>query len=296
MRQWLFLVALFIAAYPVFSQETFFSPGAIGSKGEEMEGQSLDMATVRVYYHFTQKESAKDKTAFRDDQMTLDIGAQMSHYYDETKARKDSIALLPLSNLNPNSIKSISVYKDNQENAIDNSLGDKYEQNYFDGNSERVYKNRLNGEITIIDNSNGLYRCEDPVGILDWEITQDTATIFNYSCQKAKVRFRGRNYEAWFAPEIPVNDGPWKFFGLPGLIVKIEDTDGLIAFECVGLQYLENPYAIAIPKGKYIKCNRKELEKAIKSRGSSMNIYINAGNITIAPKGLSPSFQFLELE
>jgi GLPGLI family protein len=296
MKKNIILIVFFLIAYSAFSQEVITIGSGTNSKGEEMEGQSLDMATVRVYYHFTQKERAKDKTAFRDDQMTLDIGAQMSHYYDETKARKDSIALLPLSNLNLNSVKSISVYKEDQENVIDNSLGDKYEHNYFDGNSEKVYKNRLNGEITIIDNSSGLYRCEDPVGILDWEITQDTATIFNYSCQKAKVRFRGRNYEVWFAPEIPVNDGPWKFFGLPGLIVKVEDTDRLIAFECVGLQYLENPYAIAIPKGKYIKCNRKELEKAIKTRGSSTNININAGNITIASKGLSPSFQFLELE
>jgi GLPGLI family protein len=283
-----------MAIWPVFSQEIFYATPP--SRGEEMEKLSLDMATVRVYYQFTQKEKAKDKSAFRNDRMTLDIGPQMSCYYDETKSQRDSIASLALKNLDPSMIKSIRVFKGDPNGMSDYALGEKNERNYFDGNSETIYKNRINGAITIIDNPSGLFRCEDPVGTLKWEITQDTATIFDTSCQKAKVRFRGRDYVAWFAPEIPINDGPWKFFGLPGLIIRINDTAGLISFECVGLQYLDNPYEIGIPQGKYYKCSRKELEKAVRNRGASMNIINNAGNIVIASKELSPSFQFIELE
>jgi GLPGLI family protein len=292
------LSILFAAVvYPAFTQDVVvLNSRAISAKAEEMGKESLDVATVRAYYFFTQKEKANDKSTFRHDTMTLDIGAQMSHYYDAARPRKDSLNVSPLDKLDVSRIQSIEIYKDKHADLFDNYLGEKYEQNYFDGTTEHIYKNRINGQLTLIDNSNGLYRCDDPVGLLNWEITSDTATMLDYSCQKAKIHFRGRNYEAWFAPEIPINDGPWKFYGLPGLIVKVNDSDGLVAFECVGLQYLEVPSEIGIPQGKYIKCNRKELEKVIRDRGASMNIGINGGNVIIASKSLSPSFKFLELE
>jgi GLPGLI family protein len=72
---------------------------------EEIEKQSLDAATVRVYYHFTQKEKAGEETVFRNDTMTLDIGAQMSYYYDETKAKKDSLPMTNFCNMLTFSLK-----------------------------------------------------------------------------------------------------------------------------------------------------------------------------------------------
>jgi len=254
-----------------------------------------DEATIKAYYFFSQKDKAGEKP-FRSDTMTLDVGSQMSYYYDETKILKDSAYNQAFSNLSPDRIKNIDVIK-NQEGVFDNFLGDKYEMNYLDGTTEKMYKNRTTGEVTIIDYLfNHDYRCDDPVGTLNWEITSDTATVLNYVCQKAKLHFRGRDYEVWFAPEIPINDGPWKFMGLPGLILKVNDTNGLIAFDCIGLQHLETPFTIEIPNKKYLKCNRKELEKLIKDRGDSMTFGINGGNVTIATKPLSDSFQFLELE
>ena len=169
--------------------------------------------------------------------------------------------------------------------------------NYFDGTTEKIYKNRTTGEVSIIDRIDlNDYRCNDLIGTFNWEITSDTATVLDYVCQKAKLRFRGRDYEAWFAPDIPINDGPWKFMGLPGLILKVNDINGLIAFNCIGLQNLETSVPIEIPDKKYLKCNRKELVKLIKNRGGSMTVGINGGHVIIASKALSDSFQFLELE
>ena len=272
--KFIFLSVLFIPSF-VYSQNTL-----------------KDEATIRVYYFFTQKEKAGEKP-FRNDTMTLDIGSQMSYYYDETRALKDSIfnSMLPV-----NTIKSISVYK-NRDGALDNVLGDKYVRNHFEGTSEKMYKNRATGEVTITDHyDRNEYRCDDPVGTLNWEITSDTATVLNYVCQKAKLHFRGRDYDAWFAPEIPINEGPWKFMGLPGLILKVNDTNGLIAFVCVGLQNLEKAVPIEIADKKYLKCSRKDLEKLKRNEGASMTFVNNGGNVTIVSKSLSDSFQFLELE
>jgi len=252
-------------------------------------------ATIRAHYFFSQKEKSGGKP-FRSDTMTLDIGSQVSYYYDETKDSKDSSYNQAFSNLSPDRITSMNIIK-NQEGVFDNYLGNKYEMNFFDGTTEKIYKNRVTGEVTIIDRmSNNDYRCNDSIGTFQWEITSDTAIVLNYVCQKAKLHFRGRDYEVWFSPDIPINDGPWKFMGLPGLILKVNDTNGLIAFNCIGLQHLETPVPIEIPKMKYLKCNRKELIKLAKDRGESMIYGINGGHVTIASKDLSDSFQFLELE
>ena len=57
-----------------------------------------------------------------------------------------------------------------------------------------------------------------------WNITEEQKTIDNYVCQKATCTFGGRTYEAWFAPDIPISDGPWKFYGLPGLKCTTPNT------------------------------------------------------------------------
>lgn len=277
-----------------------FSQTIIGSgnknKGEEIEAERLDLATVRVYYHFTQKKKASDKEVFRNDTLTLDIGPEMSRYYDEAKLIRDSIFSSVFSNINPDHIQSVTVLKGSEADRFDSFMGDKYENDYYDGTTEQIYKNRGNGEFTIIDRARESYKCSDPVSTFDWNITTDTLTVLGYNCQKANTHFRGRDYEVWFTSEIPINDGPWKFFGLPGLILRVNDTKGLLAFESVGLQYLDNPYAIEIPKGRYIVCNRKELEKARNMRGGGMGIGINGGNVLIVGRDKDPSFKSIELE
>ncbi|MFN0728717.1 GLPGLI family protein [Polaribacter gochangensis] len=54
--------------------------------------------------------------------------------------------------------------------------------------------------------------------------------IGKYVCNLAKLKFRGREYEVWFTTKIPIIHGPWKFYGLPGLIIEMKSIDGNIHF------------------------------------------------------------------
>ncbi len=65
---------------------------------------------------------------------------------------------------------------------------------------------------------------------LDWEITGEEDTIAGLTCTKAITDYGGRRYHAWFSPEVPINDGPYVFQGLPGLIVRVRDTKGWYDF------------------------------------------------------------------
>ena len=69
----------------------------------------------------------------------------------------------------------------------------------------------------------------------EWKLADETQTILGHPCQRATCRWRGRDYIAWFASDIPIRRGPWKFGGLPGLILKIYDVDSLYVFEAVAI-------------------------------------------------------------
>ena len=64
---------------------------------------------------------------------------------------------------------------------------------------------------------------EDSV-FISWRIKKETKKVQGLQCQKATANFRGRKYEAWFAIDVPVPFGPWKFHGLPGLIIELSDV------------------------------------------------------------------------
>jgi len=68
-----------------------------------------------------------------------------------------------------------------------------------------------------------------------WKIESAKDTIHGYVCQKATTHFAGRNYVAWFTMDLPLQAAPYKFDGLPGVIVKVSDTQGHYTFELVSL-------------------------------------------------------------
>jgi GLPGLI family protein len=106
------------------------------------------------------------------------------------------------------------------------------------------------------------YHYSENMPVQDWIIHDDTLTVAGYLCQKATCRFRGRDYIAWFTPEIPINNGPWKFGGLPGLILKVFDVDKLYTFECTGIENHKQKYPIRMfPLDFYKPAKREKLLK-----------------------------------
>jgi len=97
---------------------------------------------------------------------------------------------------------------------------------------------------------------------LKWNILAEFNTILGYDVQKASTEFGGRKWIAWFAKEIPIQGGPYKFFGLPGLILKIEDVHKSHIFELKGIKatkgdfnypYVNNYKDVKIDYPKYVK-------------------------------------------
>ncbi|MBD8084192.1 GLPGLI family protein [Chryseobacterium caseinilyticum] len=108
------------------------------------------------------------------------------------------------------------------------------------------------GEMVIKDLKNNTVSFETKVGDanfsieqninLKWNLVNEFDEILNYKVQKATTNFGGRIWNAWFAKDIPIQDGPYKFKGLPGLILKIEDKTLSHKFILKGIKNVQSPF------------------------------------------------------
>ncbi|WP_255702303.1 GLPGLI family protein [Flavobacterium sp. SM15] len=107
------------------------------------------------------------------------------------------------------------------------------------------YKDLIN-KITYGNSRTKKYNIKDNTYKIKWSIENSRKKILGYECQSAKGSYRGRTYTAYFAPEIPIQSGPHKFDGLPGLILEVNSDDGAVKFKAEELknsnETIENPY------------------------------------------------------
>ncbi|KAF2520200.1 GLPGLI family protein [Flavobacterium salilacus subsp. salilacus] len=96
----------------------------------------------------------------------------------------------------------------------------------------------INKKVFLFEPINSInYLVEDNYTKLEWEISDETKEIAAYECVKATTNFRGRKWVAWFTPEIPLPYGPWKFHGLPGLIIEAYDIEGVYTMRAVKIEF-----------------------------------------------------------
>ncbi len=95
---------------------------------------------------------------------------------------------------------------------------------------------------------------KDSLNIYEWELLNERKEILGYNCLKAKTTFRGRTYYAFYTPEIPIPYGPWKFQGLPGLILEVTDSENRIKIAAI------STYG-KLPEKKFNDLEKKLLRK-----------------------------------
>lgn len=117
--------------------------------------------------------------------------------------------------------------------------------------SENVLANKLNFNYKIIkDQSLEHLIFKDVIGGMEtysypeqpniqWNISAETTEIEQHLCKKATAHFAGREWVAWFSEQIPISNGPYKFGGLPGLILKLHDTKNEFVWTMIGLKSSE---------------------------------------------------------
>ncbi|MDD3772448.1 MAG: GLPGLI family protein [Weeksellaceae bacterium] len=129
-----------------------------------------------------------------------------------------------------------------EKNVIENIVIVKKSNNPPPITNQKNFKSNELLSYESIYGEKELYLIKEELPEFEWQIANETKEILGYKTQKATTEFRGRKYEIWFAPEINLHDGPWKFYGLPGLILEVKSEDGFIEFLAYEL-HLNTTYA-----------------------------------------------------
>lgn len=141
---------------------------------------------------------------------------------------------------------------------------------------------------------------------IEWKISNEKSKVLGYDVQKATAKWRGRNWVAWFAPEIPLQDGPYEFSGLPGLIVKIEDSKGDHSFNLVATKNITateeyssmKPREIPVSEDKFRKLWKEYKEDPVKDM-RQMNISASGAKVvafSFGGKSYTPEEMMKETE
>jgi GLPGLI family protein len=126
-----------------------------------------------------------------------------------------------------------------------------------------IYKNFPEGRITTTDHiPSDHYLYTENLHLFDWKITDEIIQILGYKAQKATTFFAGRNWIAWFTTQIAYNEGPYKFNGLPGLILKVHDTKNHYLFELVTIEIPKESTTLNFTERQYIKTTKEGFFRA----------------------------------
>lgn len=239
----------------------------------------IDSGFVRILYALNATDITNPQTY--DDLQRLEIGISHSKYYSLYVFNRDSTITNEVIEFN--SKNNIGREMEMEDNVFITMIIEGKYQGWSEYLYSEYFKDFSKNEFTEyarmpenLNEYNSKYM--EIIPVQSWEIGRDTSTIAGYLCQNATCQFRGRDYTAWFALGIPINNGPWKFGGLPGLILKVYDNQKRCTYECVKIENHKEKYPITqldIYK-RYKKTDRTKLSKLKKT--IQENFYQLSGN------------------
>ncbi len=193
-------------------------------------------------YKFISQSDSTQKKKPLEEQLALVVSKDGSVFYSEDKVKSDSImkSKIELSRSSGNFNIDMRGMKMGRFGTIVNK-------------EYPSYKTMLKNRIGV-----NMYEFEE-VRKPDWNIVSEKEKIGDWNVQKATTNYLGRDWEAWFTTDIPIQDGPYVFQGLPGLIVKLVDKNQDYTFILEGVK---NNFTIADLKAdKVIKLNYEKYRK-----------------------------------
>lgn len=177
------------------------------------------------FYEYTYHNDSTDVNKFNTETTVLLSNQKESFFCSYVKMKNDSILL---SNVKKGNMVDFSTLPKSRVN-------------------QKVYSDKSQNTILIYDkvvNATFAYP-ENPV---KWSLGNSRKKIGDFECQNAYCIINNRKFEAWFTISIPVNDGPYRFKGLPGLVVEVYDEKKLFHF--VLSEIKKEEISTELPKNK----------------------------------------------
>ena len=221
------------------------------SEANAQSYKQIDLITHECGYLYEYQSDSLNSDNRRHENMCLLIGKKHSQFSHSSQYKKDSL-------LNSYMNHDISIALSNMQQLMKNNRPSFF-TNYY------IIKNYSSTKINLFEHiTPGYYNLSENL-TFNWElIPKSDTTILNLKCKKATMNYFGRNYNAWYTPEIPIQDGPYKFKNLPGLIVKIEDSKQEHTFTLEYIKNIEYTKPLLQLSKKYQIINGVQYQKAKK--------------------------------
>lgn len=231
-----------------------------------------DSVFLKASYAFKRIPDSTNPALSATDLFVLEVGSLATKFFSYNKIVSDSI---------------LSEQFNMQQNS--NGLSVSLDMRGVQAGSSAIFFRSISSNVFSCSDELGMvrYKYIDTVGQLQWIIKQDTASYLGYKCIKAITRFRGRNYIAWFTQEIPVSAGPYKFCGLPGLIINIVDDKSNFEFTLTSLTFLTEKKALLLQEKKSILVTKKDFKRLVKLMISDMDAFAASQGFEFRTKSIN---------
>lgn len=217
----------------------------------------------RFVYEYTFKLDTLDKDHVQKDMMNLDITKEGSNFYSALLISRDSLFKAQIEKGKASKFVELDFRKIKQP-IVSFRVSKTYPE------FETVFHSVINASNLAVKE---LHK-------MNWTILPDIKDIKGFKSQKATTKFGGRNWVAWFTDEIQIQDGPYKFHGLPGLILHVEDEGQTHIFTLAGSQNLDQQPLLMDSKIKEIFVTKERLNELWNDykKDPAKNIKIMHGN------------------
>jgi GLPGLI family protein len=219
--------------------------------------QATFAQTNRFVYQVTSKPDINNKNDIKTENAYLDISAEKSMFYSENRIKRDSVMK---ANFQSGGARG---FNREQMEGLRSTINYSIEKNKKD--QKTIYKDRIGRDVYT-------YEEDRP---LNWKISSETTKIGEYKVQKAETDFGGRKWTAWFTTDLPYQDGPYKFSGLPGLVVKAEDSTGDYSFDLM-MNYKIADFPEMNTFGNVMKVKRTDYVKQQEKYKSDPTAFMNS--------------------
>jgi GLPGLI family protein len=198
---------------------------------------AAEPALLNVDYEFIHIHDTSNRDQPKKLKVRLYVGQGSSLYLNQTMAEAMENMEARMKELNVGSANTPTTVRVN------------FRSNNTPGSEELIHYPATQKLIRVDQLGSAVYQIEEDYPAMSWNITEEVKEIGGYHVQQAKATFKGRTYSAWFAPEIPLPYGPWKFSGLPGLILEVTDEEQEVQFLFKNLGQLEKDFlTIRVPE------------------------------------------------
>lgn len=198
----------------------------------------------RFVYEYSFKLDTLNQDNTNKEMMNLDITKDGSYFYSALLIARDSLFKAEFKKGKISNSISIDFRKIKQTKA-----NFRVSKTYT--GLETVYHTSLNASNVAVKE----------LTKMNWTIFPETKNIEGFKAQKATTQFGGRSWIAWFTNDIQIPDGPYKFCGLPGLILNIEDEEKTHIFKLVGSQKLDYEPSLIDSKTKGVFITKEKFSQ-----------------------------------